>query len=78
MDGTPLLDEGFAILEIKVQEVMPLWLVSILTQGQIYQTSFSKVGEAYKKEILSNIERKQNVWVHCSQSYPVLTKSLSH
>ena len=77
MDGTPLLDEGSAILEIKVQEVMPLWLVSILSKGQIYQTSFSKVGEAYKKEILSNLERKQNVWVHCSQSYPVLTKSLS-
>ena len=78
MDGTPLLDEGSAILEIKVQEVMPLWLVSILSKGQIYQTSFSKVGEAYKKEILSNLERKQNVWAHCSQSYQVLTKSLSH
>ena len=78
MEGTPLLDEGSAILEIKVQEVMPLWLVSILSKGQIYQTSFSKVGEAYKKEILSNLERKQNVWAHCSQSYPVLTKLLSH
>ena len=78
MDGTPLLDEGSAILEIKVQEVMPLWLVSVLSKGEIYQTSFSKVGEAYKKEILNKVERKQNVWVHYSKSYPVLTKSLSH
>ena len=78
MEGTPLLDEGSAILEIKAQEVMPLWLVSILSKGQIYQTSFSKVGEAYKKEILSKEERKQNLWVHSSQSYPALTKSLSH
>ena len=78
MDGTPLLDEGSAILEIKAQEVMPLWLVSILSKGQIYQTSFSKVGEAYKKEILSKVERKQNLWVHSSQSYPALIKSLSH
>lgn len=78
MEGTPLLEEGSAILEIKVQQVMPLWLVAILSQGKIYQSSFSKVGEAYKKEILSKVERKENVWVHYSKSCPVMTKSLSH
>lgn len=78
MEGKPLLDEGSAILEIKVQEVMPLWLVGVLSKGKIYQSSFSKVGEAYKKEILAHqAERKQNVWVHYSQSYPALTKLLS-
>ena len=77
-EGTPLLEEGSAIIEIKVQEVMPLWLVSILSKGNIYQSSFSKVGEAYKKEILSKVERKENVWVHYSKSCPVMTKSLSH
>ena len=78
MEGTPLLDEGSAILEIKVQEVMPLWLAKILSEGKIYKTSFSKVGEAYKKEILNKLERKNNIWAHCSKSYPILTKSLSH
>lgn len=78
MDGTPFLDEGSAILEIKVQEVMPLWLVSILSKEKIYKTSFSKVGEAYKKIISNREERKQESWVHYSQSYPALTKSLSH
>ena len=50
-EGTPLLNEGEAILEIKVQHSIPLWLVAILTQGKIYQSSFSKVGEAHKKEM---------------------------
>ena len=50
LDGKPLLDNGQAILEIKVQRAMPLWLSSILSRKMIYQTSFSKVGEAYKKE----------------------------
>ena len=51
LDGTPLLENGGAILEIKVQCAMPLWLTKILSEGGIYQSSFSKVGEAYKKEM---------------------------
>ena len=78
LNGIPLLEDGSAILEIKVQEVMPLWLVSILSQGKIYQSSFSKVGEAYKKAVLSNADRKEESWVRYSSYCPVLTKSLSH
>ncbi len=51
MEGSPLLPEGSAILEIKVQQAMPLWLTDILSRGNIYQTSFSKVGEAHKKQM---------------------------
>lgn len=50
MEGTSLLKEGQTILEIKVQEAMPLWLSAILTEGKIYKTSFSKYGEAYKRQ----------------------------
>ena len=49
MDGQSLLPSGSAILEIKVQQEMPLWLVDILSKGHIYKSSFSKVGEAYKR-----------------------------
>lgn len=52
LDGEPLLDKDSAILEVKVQHSVPLWLVEILTKGKIYQTSFSKVGTAHKKEYL--------------------------
>lgn len=48
MEGKPLLKEGEAILEIKVQHSLPLWLVGVLTEGGIYQNSFSKVGTAHK------------------------------
>ena len=52
LDGELLLPEGVSILEIKVQEAMPLWLSSILSEGGIYKTSFSKYGEAYKRQFI--------------------------
>ena len=52
MDGISLLPRGSTILEIKVQEAMPLWLTSILSEGHIYKTSFSKYGEAYRQQML--------------------------
>ena len=53
MEGKPLLKDEGAILEIKVQGAMPLWLTNVLSNQKIFQTSFSKVGEAYKKEMLN-------------------------
>ena len=50
MDGELLLPPGHSILEIKVQQAVPLWLTQILSEGKIYKISFSKYGEAYKKD----------------------------
>ena len=50
MDGIPLRPDGSAILEIKVQEALPLWLAAILDRLHIYKSSFSKYGEAYCRE----------------------------
>ena len=58
MDGIPLLDEGWAILEIKVQHSVPMWLVDILSECKIYKTSFSKVGTAHKKELVNALSIK--------------------
>ena len=52
MDGAPLLDEGWTILEIKVQNAMPLWLTAILAECGVRKGSFSKYGEAYRREIM--------------------------
>ena len=52
MEGISLLKEGYTILEVKVQQAMPLWLTKILTEGKIYKASFSKYGEAYKQQLL--------------------------
>lgn len=54
MDGIPLLPEGNTILEVKVQAAMPMWLSAILDEGEIYKSSFSKYGEAFRRE---NAER---------------------
>ena len=51
MEGVRLLPPGYAVLEIKVQDAMPLWLCGILSRGGIRKTSFSKVGEAYKSQM---------------------------
>ena len=52
MDGIPLLQPGWTILEVKVQEAMPLWLAGILSEGRIVKGSFSKYGEAYRQQLL--------------------------
>lgn len=50
MEGISLLPPGYTILEIKVQQAVPLWLCAILSEGKIYKNSFSKYGEAYKQQ----------------------------
>lgn len=52
MEGTSLLKEGYTILEVKVQQAVPLWLSEILAKGKIYKGSFSKYGEAYRQQLL--------------------------
>ena len=58
-DGIHLLDDGISILEIKVQDAMPLWLCRILSEGKFYKNSFSKYGEAYRREMIDP-SRKEN------------------
>ena len=57
--GIPLLPEGWTILEIKIQDAMPIWLADILDKGKIYKCSFSKYGEAYKREIRKAYQTKE-------------------
>ena len=52
MDSNSLLIDGYTILEVKVQQAVPLWLSDILTKGKIYKGSFSKYGEAYRQQLL--------------------------
>ncbi len=52
MEGTSLLKEGYTILEVKVQQAVPLWLSEILTKGRIFKGSFSKYGEAYRQQLI--------------------------
>lgn len=61
MEGISLIEEGGAILEVKVQNSVPLWLSDILSRGKIYQTSFSKVGTAHKLEMKKKNKITKNI-----------------
>ena len=47
--GSPLLDEGYVLMELKTGGGIPLWLTRELTRLKIYKASFSKYGKAYEK-----------------------------
>lgn len=56
--GAPLLDEGQHLLELKVPDSMPLWLVQLLESLDIHQTSFSKYGAIYQTNLAGSIAGK--------------------
>ena len=45
--GSPILRDDQTLVEIKVGGAMPLWLAHSLSELGIFQTSFSKYGNAY-------------------------------
>lgn len=53
--GTPLIPEGFALMELKCSGGVPLWMTRVLSEEHIYITSFSKYGTAYQTMILPNM-----------------------
>ena len=56
--GTPVLDEGQLLMEIKCVGSLPLWLTGALSANGIYRTSFSKYGKAYSKRLTAGIVRE--------------------
>lgn len=49
--GDSVLKEGNYLMEIKIAGAMPLWLVDILSESELYPTSFSKYGSVYTGSI---------------------------
>ncbi len=45
--GTRVLPEEVTLMEIKTAGGLPLWMTQVLSEAQIYRTSFSKYGSAY-------------------------------
>lgn len=61
--GELLLPNGYHLIEIKVATAYPMWLVKILSELEIYPTSFSKYGNVY----IQNLNKRSNLL--CSQVY---------
>lgn len=53
--GTPMLQPGERLMEIKVSGALPFWLCRILSELKIYPTSFSKYGTAYRELLKEGI-----------------------
>lgn len=47
--GEPLLEPGQWLMEVKAEKTIPVWLAKMLSEHQMYRTSFSKYGNEYKK-----------------------------
>ena len=50
--GTFLLPEDAILMEIKIPGAAPLWLARLLSENQIFSTSFSKYGAYYQEVVL--------------------------
>lgn len=57
--GTPILEQGKVLMELKCMGGIPLWMVEFLSKEHIYKTSFSKYGEAYKRDIFPDIQKNE-------------------
>lgn len=56
--GAPILPEGNSLMEIKCSGGIPLWMARLLSREQIYRTSFSKYGAAYKALIYPQMRKE--------------------
>lgn len=65
--GEQLLEKDQRLMEIKILDAIPVWLANILSELEIYSTSFSKYGVEYKHYLLqdvkiSELEEEKIVW----------------
>lgn len=44
----PLLNQGQYLMEVKISNSLPLWLVNILSELKIYKTGYSKYGQEFR------------------------------
>lgn len=55
-NGENLISSNQVLLEVKTALGLPLWLRNFLLNNNIYQTSFSKYKEAYKKSLDNKVK----------------------
>lgn len=48
--GTPIIEDGYSLMEVKIAGAMPMWLAQTLSEQHIFKTSFSKYGNAYLQQ----------------------------
>jgi hypothetical protein len=62
--GTPLLESGQVLMEIKLCGAMPLWLAKALSELKLFPVTYSKYGVCYKRFLSRDIKTKGVI--HCA------------
>ena len=52
--GNPLLEDDAILMELKVSDSIPFWMVRLLSEMEIRKTTFSKYGTAYQQMVFGN------------------------
>ena len=58
--GSPILEDGLSLMELKCHGSMPLWMAHILSGRGIFKTPFSKYGNAYRELIFPSLTYKNS------------------
>lgn len=56
-----VLSNEYVLLEVKTASGLPSWLLEFFSKNQIYKTSFSKYGTAYKKYIFPKVMHERSL-----------------
>lgn len=59
--GQLLLPEGQWLMEVKAEKTIPVWLAKMLSEHQMYRTSFSKYGNEYKQMLKDSKCERESV-----------------
>lgn len=59
--GSQIIDTDQRLMEVKISDSVPEWLINKLSELQIYKTSFSKYGRAYQTFIYNKIFENRSV-----------------
>ncbi|GGA29623.1 polyphosphate polymerase domain-containing protein [Paenibacillus physcomitrellae] len=61
--GEQLMEPGQWLMEVKAEKTIPVWLSRLLSEQQMYRTSFSKYGNEYKKSIRYANQEKERILI---------------
>lgn len=61
--GNYIIGKDQRLMEVKVSDSMPEWLINKLSELEIYKTSFSKYGKAYANFIAEQAKPKSRIYI---------------
>lgn len=60
-----ILEEGYRLMEVKNGGSMPTWIINMLSENKVYNTSFSKYGTEYKMFVKNKVFKDERLYELC-------------